>query len=288
VVFEVKLGNMKKIKILTLLLMIGVLSYGSGNPICPYNENGYSIAEVKTFALGDGLLNENYRKEMLRLVNQALVSSGEQLVLTENNISWLLDQVIYKPITLSAGYKNSRTLDGFNLSFFNDDKGFTGEVGIFVFGKCYLILFKTICMNLLDVSWNDLGIKIPNQLPISTNAPVVNKDTIINITNIINIPRDTIINVINLNLPKQESTNSPVKVKDGKLLFWKIAIPVISLVGIGTYAYFKYVELKKPVTNQKETIVIPIIIPSGDRRQGQDPGGSDSNGSGVDPLGSGS
>lgn len=161
---------MKKIMfLLVAVLMLGfqaqVLGQTGqrGNPIRPYKENGYNKMEAKVFILGDGALNENYRRELLRIVNEGLLEAGETTVFTNNNLEFLIDScVVYKPISLAPGYGNSRTY-GNEINFYNDPEGFQGEVAIFSFGRCHLILYKTICMNLLQIKPDFLNQVVPTR-----------------------------------------------------------------------------------------------------------------------------
>ncbi len=159
----------KTIMMLVIVLMLGfqaqVLGQTGqrGNPIRPYKENGYTKAEVKSFVLGDGVLNENYRREILRIVNAGLLEAGETTVFTNRNLEFLIDScLVYKPVSLSAGYGNSRTF-GDELNFYNDPDPFQGEVAIFSFGMCNLILYKTICMNLLQIKPDFLNQVVPTR-----------------------------------------------------------------------------------------------------------------------------
>ena len=144
--------------LLVLLLVLGtldlVIAQQLGNPIRPYRESGYTTNEVKNFALGSSQVSVDYRREMLRLVNNALASAGESVVVNENNISWILENIHSIHVDLRGGsYRNSRILNG-SFNIYNDRDNFSGSVGEFLYGKCRVILYKLICMNLLDVQQN--------------------------------------------------------------------------------------------------------------------------------------
>ncbi len=144
---------MKKL-IFLVIIVLGTIGFVNGqqlgNPIKPYRESGYTPSEVKAFALGSSQVSVDYRNEMLRIVNNALAASGESMVVDETNISWILDNVHSEHVDLGGSYKNSRILNG-SFNIYNDRDNFSGSVAEFRYGKCKVILYKLICMNLLDV-----------------------------------------------------------------------------------------------------------------------------------------
>lgn len=140
---------MKKIIFVLFLVLVGLEGFGQGGqPIRPYNENGYTIASAKEFVVGTSALSANYRRELLRIVNAGLKASGETLVVNETHLWWILDSTSYGQRTFSS-FTNSRRV-GDRIEFYQD-KNFTGTVSVFRYGKCELVLYKTICMNLLEV-----------------------------------------------------------------------------------------------------------------------------------------
>ncbi len=144
---------MKNLIFLFALLIAGLTSFaqGHGSPIQTYNEDGYSVAKVNAFALGlnSSVAKElvgNYRKELLQIVNEGLKKAGYNLVLNETHISWIFNQVVYENVSLSS-FTNS-CKNGNSIVFFSTGV-WQGEVGIFVYKDCRIILYKTICMNLI-------------------------------------------------------------------------------------------------------------------------------------------
>jgi len=146
---------MKKIRLVLILIITwsGLLAQ-LGNPIMDYNEDGYTISEVKKFSSSDIKLAKEYRLEMVKIINTGLAEAGEDLVLSESksDVDWILSQVSYEIMTIPIGYINSRVMANKTMNFFsNKKKDFSGEVGVFIYGKCRIVLFKTICMNLLKI-----------------------------------------------------------------------------------------------------------------------------------------
>ncbi|MEK7572675.1 MAG: hypothetical protein AAB493_02380, partial [Patescibacteria group bacterium] len=141
---------MKSIMVIVLAFALGLecFSQQKGLPIASYNENGYTISEVKQFALLNTELSHNWRNELLLIVNAGLLDAGENLILNETSINWILNQISYEEVKLES-FINSRKFG--NKIIFFQDVNFRGTVGIFKYGKCKLILFKTICLNLLKV-----------------------------------------------------------------------------------------------------------------------------------------
>ena len=135
--------------IIFVLVLLGLECFSQqGNPICPYNENGYTPSQVKQFSLSSSEISKNFRTELLIIVNSALKNSEENLILNEKHIDWIFQHVKDSSVSLSS-FTNSCKI-GNTIKFYSD-KNFTGIVGVFSYGKCRLILYKTVCMNLLKV-----------------------------------------------------------------------------------------------------------------------------------------
>jgi hypothetical protein len=165
---------MKKIFIFWVLILGGLISNAQG-PIQPYKESEYSISEVNNFALGSTSLSACWRRELVRIVNDGLKASGEALVLTESNTSWiLLDHTRYERRNL-VSFRNSKRV-GNGIEFF-DDSNFDGMVAVFSYGKCTLVIYKTKCINLTE---NVVCASVPVQTDpiISSNTITVIHDTI--------------------------------------------------------------------------------------------------------------
>lgn len=154
---------MKKLVCILILTISWLISNGQlYPPIQPYQENDYSLDQVKSFAMASTELSSSWRKELLEIVNNGLAEAGENMVLGESNISWILDHVVYERRSLSY-FTNSRRI-GNKVNFFLDKSSFDGMVGVFKYGKCNLIIYKTKCMNLLKIS-----VVVVNQFPPQIN-----------------------------------------------------------------------------------------------------------------------
>jgi len=134
-----------------MLIIISSQTVGQhrGNPIRPYNENGYTIAEVKAFAVGSTPLSVDYKINLLRIINNAMEKAGETKRFTEKDLSEIFYKYVYHEERVIPSFLNSMDVSG-KLEFY-EDKNFRGTTGIFQYGKCRLVLYKTICMNLLEV-----------------------------------------------------------------------------------------------------------------------------------------
>jgi hypothetical protein len=136
----------------TLVVLILTMSWFVSNgqlypPIQPYQENDYSLSQVKRFAMAQTELSSSWRREFLSIVNDGLAQAGESMYLGEDKILSALDHVIYERRNLNYTFENSRNI--LNQVKFYPDFGFDGMVATFKYGKCSLVVFKTRCMNLL-------------------------------------------------------------------------------------------------------------------------------------------
>ena len=164
---------MKNLIIFVLATLLGLECFSQGKPICPYNENGYTVSQVKSFALEPSELSANYRGEILKIINAGLINSGENLVLDQRHISWIFQHVKDSAVQLNS-FVNSYKIG--NVIYFKDDKNFSGMVGVFQYKKCRLILYKTICLNLL---------KVP-PIPVETGTKIEQIDPVVNNNNNVN------------------------------------------------------------------------------------------------------
>jgi len=140
---------LKRYLFFLILILGGLISSVQGQPIMPYKETGYTIEEVQNFALSRTELSCNWRREFLKIINEGLRVSGESMILTEDNISWIMEHMVYERRTLD-NFMNSRRTSSGEIKFFFD-RSFDGMVGIFSFNRCLLVSYKTRCMNLLKV-----------------------------------------------------------------------------------------------------------------------------------------
>ncbi|MCX6754172.1 MAG: hypothetical protein NTV03_03920 [Candidatus Nomurabacteria bacterium] len=150
---------MKKFLFVLILTLGWLVSKGQlYPPIQPYLENDYSISQVKRFAMGQNELSSSWRKEFLSIVNDGLAQAGENMYLGEDKILSALDHVVYERRNLNYSFENSRNIS--NQVKFYSDFGFDGMVGVFKYGKCSLVIFKTRCMNLLKCRLDVVQIEI--------------------------------------------------------------------------------------------------------------------------------
>lgn len=164
---NIKIEKMKKVFMLVLLVIISIqvaVGQHRGSPILPYNENGYTISHVRSFVLAENQLSLSYKDSLLLFVNKALEEAGEKIRFsgTEQGIDSLLSHVYYEERILPS-FGNSMRI-GSKIEFYSD-YGFRGTVGIFEYGRCRLILFKTICLNLLKVPVEILEEKVAEDSP---------------------------------------------------------------------------------------------------------------------------
>lgn len=144
---------MKKLfVILILMTLLGYESIGAEKaPILPRKANNaeYSLSEAKTFVLNYGTVSDWFRSNMLMIINRGLAASGETIKVDDSNMDWIFQHITYEFKDLGP-YTNSRLSDGVP-EFFLDKDGWSGNVAIFRYGSCAIILYKTQCMNLLDI-----------------------------------------------------------------------------------------------------------------------------------------
>lgn len=142
---------------LVVVLLLGFQAMAQtkkGKPILPYGD--YSIEEVKKFALGGSTKSLEFRKELISLVDRKLDEAGEEIKLTESNISWVFSKVIEQEIWLEAGrFKNSYWLPAEEkIEFYTSESRYEGNAGMFKYGKCSFPLYKVSCGNLLEIPPN--------------------------------------------------------------------------------------------------------------------------------------
>lgn len=147
-----------------LLVATSTTSGQTDNPIRPrIYEDGYSIEQIKNFALELTDISASYREKLLDIVNTGLRKSGEYVrindgkPLTDNHISWIYKQVQRHPNGyLPAGYSNTFKR-GNDVVSYKAKKDYYGPLDVFTFGACVINLDKPSCINLLG----DLGLYEP-------------------------------------------------------------------------------------------------------------------------------
>jgi hypothetical protein len=143
---------MKYIVILITALFLGTsMKTTEKSPIMPRKANNgeYSKAEAEKIALGDSQVETWFRTNLLMLVNRGLAASGENITVNNSNIHWIFEHITYDFKDLGP-YTNSRLSDG-TPEWFQDKDGWSGNVAVFRYGNCTIILYKTQCLNLLDI-----------------------------------------------------------------------------------------------------------------------------------------
>ena len=103
---------------LLLILVIKTNGQGTDNPVLPrIYEDGYSIEQIKIFALQNTPYSADYRVKLLAIVNNGLRKSGEYVninegrPLDESHITWIYQQVVRNPsVHLPKGYKLMKVL----------------------------------------------------------------------------------------------------------------------------------------------------------------------------------
>lgn len=175
------------------MALLGYESIGAEKaPILPRKSGNaeYSLQEAEKFVTGDDKVAVWWRENLLRIVNRGLTASGQNIKVDESNIHWIFENITYDFKDLGA-YTNSRLSDGVP-EFFADKDGWSGNVAIFRYGTCTIILYKTQCMNLLDIP-----VKVTTPPADIPPAVIVKKDTVYIQT--VSVPQPISINIENNN-----------------------------------------------------------------------------------------
>ena len=143
---------MKKFFVFSVLFVsfFNLFSQSQFSPIQPYQENDYTKPEVKKFALSATPLAANWRQEFVKNINSGLKASGEKLVLDERHVDWAIDQVRDSFVTISNFTNSRRKPGGSEIFYFEDKSTFRGNVGVFQYKTCRLIVYKSRCINLIQ------------------------------------------------------------------------------------------------------------------------------------------
>ncbi len=224
--------------VLVLFVVLNTNGQGSDNPILPrVYENGYSIGQIERFAQENTEYSRNYRSALLYIVNLALQKSGEYLNFNEGNslvdkekdINLIYSYVVRKQNGyLPSGYRNTYRNNNFVVPYKSKSPYF-GAIDQFVFGSCVVNLDKPSCANLLGDMDKVQITQIVKTKPTINYVPepvFTPKKSIENSPYIYVKPLDI--------LPKKEESTNKIQFKNGNLLFWKIAIPVVAM-GVGVY-----------------------------------------------------
>jgi len=149
---------MKKLLFFLVLILVGLKSSGQGsdNPLLPrLFEEGYSIEQLRDSALRSTEYSQNYRKEVLKMVNRCLRNSGDYLNLNQGNplderhISWIYQNVFRNPNdSLPAGSGNTWKKGNLLIPFKSKVQYF-GPVDYFQYGNCRQKFDKPSCGNLI-------------------------------------------------------------------------------------------------------------------------------------------
>ena len=138
---------MKKYIVIMLITLVGLSTTSKaqkGQSLLPTKNGGafYSKTELENYIFS----HADYKKEFLAVINEALANAGENIVVTENNVEWILDHIEFSQKTLGS-FRNSYRIG--NLIYFFDDANYTGIIGTFIYGKCHENVIKGDCGNFL-------------------------------------------------------------------------------------------------------------------------------------------
>lgn len=151
---------MKKYIVILVLTLLGYESIAQKEPIAPRKPNNgeYSIEEVKAFVQSDGTVAKWCRDNLIRMINKGYETLGNTKRVDDSNFDWIFKNVSYEFKDLGP-YMNSRKNNGVP-EFFMDNDGWSGNAGVFRDEGVILIIFKTQCINLLDIPQ-----KVPKTVP---------------------------------------------------------------------------------------------------------------------------
>jgi len=156
---------MKKIILLFLLTLVGltVFSQKKLSRICNYVENGYTIQQQKTFALGNNKLAYNWRREYINHINSQLKAAGKTKVLTTSMVETALNSSYDSTVVDLINFTNSGRI-GDSIVFYDDPGPFTGKVKVFPYEDVRIITHKDVCMNI---------VKVPQIFSLGETKPVI-------------------------------------------------------------------------------------------------------------------
>lgn len=157
---------MKTSLLLVVLILVGLETFAqvpTDNPVLPrIYENGYSIEQIKEFALGNrqGVSSEyarSYRIKLLSVINEGLKRSGEYVKLNDGkplgdeHVEWIYQHVYrVQNDSLPIGHRNTWH-NGSQVSWTDPNKPqkkYYGPLDRFAYGVCIIKLDKPGCANL--------------------------------------------------------------------------------------------------------------------------------------------
>lgn len=253
---------MKKI-VFVLFVTLLSLQVVAQQPIMDRKSEGYTISEIKKLALGDSIKSQEFRKNLLELVQTGINRSGENIVLTNDSVSWIVEhlddslpiEMIVPKGSINSGWSEKNKA----IYFFPMEENWEGDVYVFRYGKCTLPLIKANCCNLLSVIKKTETKKVTtftaetkpaNSNPenqSSVGAPIVN----VNVTNTNTIDFGPLIEALKTNQPAPAQPTVDLKlpapvVEKKSLNPWvPIIIGGVITVGTGTALYFLLRDDKK-------------------------------------------
>lgn len=222
--------------------------FGQGstdNPILPrIYEEGYTIEQIKNFALGNFELlpasvgesyrkqeySKNYREKVLSIVNEGLRRSGEYVNLNngqpldDSHIEWIYQHVyrVYND-KLPAHYRNTWK-NGLYVSDCTTKTPYFGPLDHFKYGVCEIKLDKPSCANLTP-DFSLLGYFVQK-------APEKEPEQIVPERVVYTVAQPKVEPYV---APKVfELPKEPIKEKK-QIKIWKIVIPIAALIGIAAY-----------------------------------------------------
>jgi hypothetical protein len=156
---------MKKIAIVAILFLIGGKLLGQIGPILPYT-SGHEINEVIALALGDSARSEEFRTELVSLVNAKFIEAGSPKSLGHDSASIVefFSHCEIKEVRLQ-NFKNSQWNASTQRIEWKDDTGYEDMACVYPDTTFEFSVYKYKCANL-------------------TNAPVIMKR--VNIGSMIN------------------------------------------------------------------------------------------------------
>ena len=180
------INKMKKFLLLVSLMFMGMKGFGQNDqPIMPYKTEGYSVKEVMNFTQGTTKKSYLFRKELLFWINQELPKKINGFIpLEENHIEAIFKNVKEEKINTSNYTNSGWDEKKQKIDFSGDDRLLDDPVGVFYYRSVRLVLYKTICMNLLrnvvetkkivqeDLPIVDDGVKNSNKISLLNSTPI--------------------------------------------------------------------------------------------------------------------
>lgn len=214
---------MKTTVTILIFVLFGLESFAQRfAPIREYNESGYSVNELKSFATGGTEYQNNFYQALLDIVNDGIRRSGRDSKLVEfplksgRHDDWLFSHIVIKDGIILEGFLNSGK-NGNQITFFWDEKVFRGSCFVFTFDGLEITIAKTICMNLLKIP-----IVFANYEQKNPEPEIVPEKEIVPDRSFVPIkPKPDNYVAPKIYFPKEEQPLTKKKIK-----IWKVIVPV--------------------------------------------------------------